>query len=62
MDREKKYVPVLVRFDAEGKMRPVEIEFEEGQTIFHTLLIASCTKHVIHGEAGSDVPDKINVV
>lgn len=31
MDREKKYVPVLVRFDAEGKMRPVEIEFEEGQ-------------------------------
>ena len=32
MDREKKYVPVLVRFDAEGKMRPVEIEFEEGQT------------------------------
>ena len=32
MDREKKYVPGLVRFDAEGKMRPVEIEFEEGQT------------------------------
>ena len=31
MDREKRYVPVLVRFDAEGKMRPVEIEFEEGQ-------------------------------
>ena len=31
MEREKKYVPVLVRFDAEGKMRPVEIEFEEGQ-------------------------------
>lgn len=31
MEREKRYVPVLVRFDAEGKMRPVEIEFEEGQ-------------------------------
>ena len=28
-DRIKKYVPVLVHFDAEGKMRPVMIEFGE---------------------------------
>lgn len=30
-EREKKYVPVLVRFDAEGRMRPVEIQFAPGQ-------------------------------
>jgi len=28
--REKRYVPVTVRFDAAGKMRPVLIEFDEG--------------------------------
>ena len=27
--REKRYVPVVVRFDAAGKMRPVLIEFDE---------------------------------
>lgn len=32
IDRVKKYVPVLVHFDQEGKMRPVMIEFDEGQT------------------------------
>lgn len=32
MNRIKKYVPVLVHFDTEGKMRPVMIEFgEDGQ-------------------------------
>lgn len=31
MVREKKYVPVTVRFDTEGKMRPLAIEFDEGQ-------------------------------
>lgn len=41
MEREKKYVPVLVRFDAEGKMRPVEIEFEEGQ-VFAVDRILTC--------------------
>ena len=30
--REKKYVPVTVRFDVDGKMRPLLIEFDEGQT------------------------------
>lgn len=30
-EREKKYVPVVVRFDQEGKMRPLVIKFEEGQ-------------------------------
>ena len=28
--REKRYVPVVVRFDAEGQLRPLEIEFDEG--------------------------------
>ena len=27
--RRKQYVPVIVRFDAEGKMRPLVIEFDE---------------------------------
>lgn len=27
--RKKRYVPVVVRFDAEGKLRPLEIEFDE---------------------------------
>jgi len=27
--REKRYVPVVVRFDAAGNMRPVLIEFDE---------------------------------
>lgn len=29
MEWEKKYVPVVVRFDTEGKLRPLEIEFDE---------------------------------
>ena len=28
-NREKRYVPVVVRFDAEGQLRPLEIEFDE---------------------------------
>ena len=31
MERMKKYVSVTVRFDEEGKIRPLEIEFDEGQ-------------------------------
>lgn len=27
--REKRYVPVVVRFDAEGQLRPLTIEFDE---------------------------------
>ncbi len=27
--RRKQYVPVIVRFDTEGKMRPLVIEFDE---------------------------------
>lgn len=29
VSREKRYVPVVVRFDAEGQLRPLEIEFDE---------------------------------
>lgn len=29
--RERKYVPVVVRFDADGKMRPVLIEFDDSR-------------------------------
>ena len=29
MELEKRYVPVTVHFDAGGKMRPIEIEFDE---------------------------------
>lgn len=30
MQREKHFVSMLVRFDAEGKLHPLEIEFDEG--------------------------------
>ena len=30
-DREKQYVPVIVRFDELGNLRPLEIELEDGQ-------------------------------
>ena len=29
MERIKKYIPVIVRFDENGKMRPVSIEFDD---------------------------------
>lgn len=29
MERRKKYVPVIVRFEAEGNLRPLMIEFDE---------------------------------
>ena len=29
MEREKRYMPVLVRFNQEGTMRPMVIEFDE---------------------------------
>ena len=29
MELEKRYVPVTVHFEAGGKMRPIEIEFDE---------------------------------
>lgn len=28
--RDRKFVPVTARFDAEGKLRPLMIEFDEG--------------------------------
>lgn len=31
-EREKVYVPVIVRFDDTGKMRPLSIEFKDGHT------------------------------
>jgi len=31
MERYKKYVPVVVRFDDSGKLRPLIIEFAEGE-------------------------------
>lgn len=29
VQRRKRYVPVVVRFDTEGQLRPLEIEFDE---------------------------------
>lgn len=29
MERRKKYVPVIVRFEAEGRLRPLMIEFDK---------------------------------
>lgn len=29
MERREKYVPVIVRFEAEGRLRPLMVEFDE---------------------------------
>ena len=31
-EREKRYVPVIVRFEADGKLRPLEIQFDEAHS------------------------------
>ncbi len=31
MERKKKYVPVIARFETDGRLRPFLIEFEEGR-------------------------------
>lgn len=41
MELEKKYVPVTVHFDANGKMRPIEIEFDEIRR-YHNVRRAAC--------------------
>lgn len=30
-EREKRYIPVVVRFDENGRMRPLVIEFDDGE-------------------------------
>ena len=40
--REKKYVPVTVRFDTDGKVRPLLIEFDEGQTFTIDKILDVC--------------------
>lgn len=31
-EREKRYVPVIVRFEADGKLRPLAIQFDEAHS------------------------------
>ena len=38
------------------------VEFEEGKTFFHALLVALRSEHIIHREAGSDLPQKLHIV
>ena len=38
------------------------VEFKERKSLFHSLLIAFRTKHIIYGEACSDITQKVNVV
>ena len=38
------------------------VELQEAQALFHALLEALGPQHVVHGEAGADVPDKVDVV
>ena len=38
------------------------VELQEAQALFHALLEALGPQHIVHGEAGADVPDKVDVV
>ena len=38
------------------------IEFQEGQSLFHALLVALCRKHAIDREMRPDIPQQFNVI
>ena len=38
------------------------VKLKKAKSLFHTLLIAFGTKHVVYGEAGSDISKKFNIV
>ena len=38
------------------------VELKETQTLFHTLLIALGTKHIVDGEAGADLAKKFDII
>ena len=38
------------------------VKLQEGQPLFHSLLVALRPKHVVHGKAGSYLPDQIHIV
>jgi len=38
------------------------VEFQERKPLFHALLIAFRAQHVVHGEAGAHLPQKLNII
>ena len=38
------------------------VELKETQTLFHALLIALGTKHIVDGEAGADLAQKFDII
>ena len=38
------------------------VELQEAQALLHPLLEALCPEHIVHGEAGTDVPDEVDIV
>ena len=38
------------------------VEFQEGQTLFHPLLIALGPQHIVHREAGAHFPQKLHII
>ena len=52
--RERKYVPVIVRFDAEGNMRPVLIEFDDSRKYTIDKIRTAHPDYIIDGEMQLD--------
>ena len=38
------------------------VEFKEGQTLLHPLLITFCPQHIVHGEASAHFPQQLHIV
>ena len=38
------------------------IKFKETESLLHSLLVAFCPKHIVHGEVGADFPQKLNII
>ena len=38
------------------------VEFKEGKTLFHSLLVALGAKHIVDGEAGADLAQKLDII
>ena len=38
------------------------VELKEGKTLFHSLLVALCSEHIVDREAGTDLAENFHVV
>ena len=38
------------------------VKLQEGQALFHALLVALSSQHIVHGETGTYVPQQVDIV